>query len=98
MENTAQNILQECLNIMKDRQEQYGDPKRNFEEISEVLDGVFHMELDPEDIIKVMIATKVSRDHHLEKDDNILDLINYLAIYLEFRRRREEEGIWHEES
>ena len=79
-----QNTLEVCIQIANERQEHYGDPKQNFEEVREILKITFGLDLTLEQICKVMLAVKLSREKNKHKADNLLDLINYTAILSSF--------------
>lgn len=73
-------ILRECADIADERQAQYGDAKKNFQETADILKAMFGLSLSPVEIVKVMIAVKWSRQLHKPKKDNLLDATNYTAI------------------
>ena len=79
------NLLTECAKIAQEREEYYGNVEDNFTNIQEILRVAFWIEMSLEDITKVMIATKLSRNKNKFKEDNYVDMINYLAISLHLR-------------
>ena len=75
-----QELLLESYKIAEDRQGSYGDVQESFEEIRDILKAMFGITLTVQDICKVMIALKTARQKYKYKDDNLVDLINYIAI------------------
>jgi len=73
-------ILEECVTIAQERQQQYGTAKDSIDETIKILATVFNLHLTPKQFCQVMIAGKLSREKFKHKDDNIRDVINYLAI------------------
>lgn len=74
------DILDQCSNIAKERGESYWDVKENFQNISDIIESNFWLNMTPSDICKVFIATKIARQKNKHKEDNLLDLVNYYAI------------------
>ena len=79
-------ILEAAAAVANDRQDDYGDVRENFEEIQTVSKAMFDLDLTVEQICKLMIAMKVARQKNRHKDDNLVDLINYVAILLHFKK------------
>lgn len=82
-------ILTSCASVANDRQKNYGDAKKNFQETSELCAKMFGLEISPTAIVKVMIAVKWARQMHRQKHDNLIDAVNYTAI---LAHMTEEEG------
>jgi len=82
-------ILRQCADIAEERGEKYGDVILNFQDISNILATMFGMSLNMEEICKVFIATKISREKNAHQEDNLLDWINYTAILLYIQRHDE---------
>jgi hypothetical protein len=78
------HLLRECADIADDREEHYGEIKKNYESISAFCRSMFGLELTPSQIVKVMIATKWARHLHHPKKDNLMDAVNYTAILAKF--------------
>jgi len=78
------DTLTEAAKIAEERQESYGNIEENFKEISDISKSMFGLEVSEAEICKVMIAVKVARQKHKHKDDNIVDMINYIAILNQF--------------
>lgn len=77
-------LLTECAEIAQERWASYWDILNNFQDICKILQVNYWLVLKPSDIIKVMIATKISRQKNKHKKDNLVDNINYTAILLYF--------------
>ena len=74
------DILQECLDIARQRQDVHGDVHDNLLCACNILDSAFDLSLDPEDVVKVLISFKLARERADHNEDNLKDLINYTAI------------------
>jgi len=85
------NILEECIKVAKSRQEQYGEATKSLELCSNILKDVFNIKLNVSEICKVLVALKLSRQSHLHKDDNFIDVINYLAIALHSKNAKNDK-------
>lgn len=77
---TYYHTLEEAAKIAKERQESYGDFRENFADVSAICKTAFGIDLSPTEIIKVMIAVKLSREKHKPKHDNMIDTVNYAAM------------------
>lgn len=76
------HILEEAAAIAKERGQQYGDYKENFDRISAQCKRL-GLELSRQDLYKVMIATKLGRlEETSDHKDSWLDLINYVAMLI----------------
>lgn len=73
-------ILRECAGIADERQGQYGEPAKNFQDVADICKAMFGLSLSVQDIVRVMIAVKWSRQRHKPKKDNLIDAVNYTAI------------------
>lgn len=74
------DLLKECVQVTTDRGEQYGTIDENFAATSEILLAMYGIKLSPKDCVKVLIANKYARQRFKPKEDNIVDIINYVAI------------------
>jgi hypothetical protein len=75
------NILHEANNLVNgDRKNSYGDAKLNFEHTAKVASLLTHKELTRLDIVKIMLAVKLSRESYKHKTDNLVDLCGYAQI------------------
>ena len=75
--------------VRHDRNDEYDDPVRNFQRISDIFFSLSGIRLAPCDIALLHVATKLGRNIHKHKDDNIVDAAGYLDIYnyLESRQK-----------
>lgn len=79
--NQMESILQEAIRIRNgDRNVDYGDVRENFRRIKEILNTIQPKVFDEVDICNVMIATKLGRELHSHKRDNLVDLCGYADI------------------
>jgi hypothetical protein len=62
----------------------YGDPKDNFEIISQIYEAVRGDPISPKEVAFVMLAVKLSRLRHTpDHIDSVHDAVNYLMISAE---------------
>ena len=73
-------VLEKCISIAKTRQKDYGEATDSIKLANRILNDTFGVTVSDKDLCKVIIALKLSREKVNHKDDNILDIINYLAI------------------
>lgn len=66
--------------ISGERQESYGPPERNFENIAKIWSVIFGIEVTPSQVGWAMCAVKMAREAHSHKRDNVVDLIGYAAL------------------
>ena len=77
----TENILQEAQRIThSDRNKDYDDPIRNYEHIAKIASAILKKEVTPQDVVMIMIATKLSREQFKHKRDNVVDLCGYAFI------------------
>ena len=76
------DILQQCIDTAKTRQEQYGEATNSIKLGCHLLSNMFGIELTPKEYCLVLVSLKLSRERYQHKEDNIIDAINYLAISL----------------
>jgi len=80
------HILEEAADIAKQRGNQYGSYKENFNNIHRIYRDLFVQEgeegVNRQDIYKIMIATKLARQSHKHNKDNLIDCINYIAMLI----------------
>jgi hypothetical protein len=81
------DILQECIKTANERQEQYGEATESLTLCKEILSNVFKVELTVSQICHVLVALKLSRQGNKFKEDNLIDIINYLSISLFAERK-----------
>lgn len=82
MKNNYTKVLEECIKIANERQEQYGKADESIQICSNLLRDIFKIDLSVSQIAKVLVCLKLSREANAHKEDNLLDIINYLAISL----------------
>ena len=82
MENNYTNILEDCIKIANERQASYGEASENLQKTCDILHVAFGIEMNPSQLALVLVALKLSREQTQHKPDNILDMVNYLCIYL----------------
>lgn len=74
-------ILEECIRVAKERESQHGSYVQNFKEFEEMPGGI-------DAALRTLLLLKVSRfkgkvkDLKIIHDDDLIDLINYSAMYL----------------
>ncbi len=73
-------ILKKCVKIADERQSQYGEASDGIKSANSILKAAFGINITEKEFCYVIIALKLSRQKEKHKDDNILDIINYLAI------------------
>ena len=83
-ENDYSYVLKEAAALAEERGAQYGSSEKNFESIQSLLKDMFGLDLSVEEIVKVMIAVKFSREKNKHKADNLIDIVNYVAMLYHF--------------
>jgi hypothetical protein len=80
----ADSILEKAQKIVYERAEekerQYGDPVESFKRASVMASILCNKEISAEDIVKVQMSLKLSRESYCHKEDNLLDLVGYTSI------------------
>lgn len=95
------NILEQANNIVNKRAEekerQYGPFHESLTRAAAIYNAMAPRDkpaLDPEDIYRVMIALKLSREAYAHKEDNLLDAVAYIGAmnnYLEGQHIAEDK-------
>jgi hypothetical protein len=81
LEAYPKNVLEEANDILGgNRQADYGDAVKNFENIAKVASILADKQLDAEDCCKVLMAVKICREGFKHKRDNLVDLAAYADI------------------
>lgn len=76
-----EHILKKCIAIGNDREKDYGPATTNIQKTAAITKSMFGISIQPSECVAVIIANKLSRQDNKKKEDNIIDLINYFAIY-----------------
>lgn len=75
------NILEEALPITQvERQRDYGSPEANFAHIAGIASAILKREVTSREVVVIMLATKLSREMHKHKRDNLVDLAGYAWV------------------
>ena len=78
---TQQSILLEAERVLNgDRQADYNDPVKNFEDIATLATFLTGSPLTAEQCCYVLIAVKLVRERFKHKEDNLVDLAGYTEI------------------
>lgn len=80
------HILEECIKIADERGETYGDYDDNIQRTVDIANSQFGKDYDVGDILTMMISNKLSRNIHKYKEDNFVDCINYMAMYVDWKK------------
>ena len=77
------NILEKANDIVFNRSEekdrQYGNFSESMIKTATIASILSNKEITPDDCYNVMIGLKLAREGNAHKEDNILDVIGYLA-------------------
>lgn len=92
------NILEKANEIVNERSEekarQYGPFGKSLEKTAELFNLISNnVHLTAEDVFKVLIALKLSREAWAHKEDNLLDAVAYIGAlnnYLEEKKANNE--------
>lgn len=77
----SKSILEQAQELVnKDRKKQYGNPVKAWRRIAKTASLLTGHNLTPADCIKVLMATKLIREQHSHKRDNLVDLCGYADI------------------
>jgi hypothetical protein len=87
-----EEILEEAAKLItQDRQEQYGPPEENFQNIADVWNVRFKNKLSepltPADVAAAMALLKIVRDMAGYKEDSAIDAAAYIALYAELSEK-----------
>ena len=87
------NILERANAIVNERAEEkdrmYGPFDESIERTCDMytLMSTPEKRLDPEDIFKVLVALKLSREAYNHKEDNLLDAVAYIGAWNNYREK-----------
>ena len=77
------NILEEADNIVnkrsQEKQRQYGDFSKSMEKSAKLASLLINKEITTVDMFNCLIALKLSREAYSHKEDNLLDMVAYIA-------------------
>jgi len=83
------NILGEALSLINgDRADDYGDAYVNHKRIADLWTVILEKEVTVKHVILCMVAMKVARLIHADKDDSWVDICGYGALGGEFNGRK----------
>lgn len=79
-----ENILSKAKDIvysgLENQERRYGSPKESFYRASTIASILCNKEITPEDVVKIQMALKLSRESVHHKEDNLVDLCGYASI------------------
>jgi hypothetical protein len=82
------NILKEADKIINERSEektrQYGPFSEGMERAAKIASGMTGKEFTAQDVFKILIALKLSRESYFHKEDNLLDCAAYIGALNNF--------------
>lgn len=77
------SILKQAEEIVNNRSEEkermYGPFNEGMERAAKIASGMTGKDITPEDMYKMLIALKFSRESYNHKEDNLLDAVAYIA-------------------
>tara|TARA_R110000803_G_scaffold61223_1_gene120965 strand:- start:4652 stop:4915 length:264 start_codon:yes stop_codon:yes gene_type:complete len=86
------NILEEANKIVNERSEekerQYGPFIESMQKTARIASEMSSKDLTTEDCYNVLIALKLSRESHSHKEDNLLDVVAYLASLNDYKNNK----------
>lgn len=72
------SILHEAIELTGvDRQQDYGDPRENMLRWRDMVRAMLGTQITAEDLVRIMLCLKLSRDMHRPKRDNPVDIAGY---------------------
>lgn len=85
--NYTDILMEECVTVGKERMKAYDNPMKSMKICSDILKTTFNIDLTVEQIAYVLVALKASRQFKSFREDSVIDMINYMAIALDARRK-----------
>jgi hypothetical protein len=83
----------QALSIVEgDRRADYGHPLDNFQQIAGLWSAYLGQPITAEDVAWMMVLTKIARQKHAHKADNIIDAAGYIACVQAMDHRLRDEG------
>lgn len=90
MTKNKESILYKALYITNNRVENYGDPVENLDNIAKLWNTYIKSKkinilsnenlLTSKDVAMMMILLKISREIHMPKEDNLIDIAGYCRL------------------
>lgn len=88
------SVLNEASELVNgDRQKQYGDPIKNWEETADIASAITGRSLSPQTCIMVLIAAKLARARFKYKRDTLVDICGYIEILNRVEEDRAEDRL-----
>lgn len=84
MKSEIKKILKEAMLTLDDREDVYGNARDMIYQVVKIRNDLL-AEDDIESFLCNMIALKLSRENYKHSKDNIIDVINYLAMLGAYR-------------
>tara|TARA_A100001388_G_scaffold277315_1_gene267981 strand:- start:10704 stop:10979 length:276 start_codon:yes stop_codon:yes gene_type:complete len=85
MGKSRDDILQEAMSLINgDRAKDYGDAYVNHERIARLWSVILERDITASQVIMCMVAMKLARLIHSDKDDSWVDICGYGALGGEF--------------
>ncbi len=78
-------LLKKCIDIREERWESYGTPQENFKRWRDIHFTLYGEDYTEQQLAQIMVSMKLAREKNKHKEDNIIDVINYLDIVEELR-------------
>lgn len=82
-------IFDKCKDIIDERGNEYGDLVKSFNRIASYWSIYLDTHITSKDVSMMMALLKMSREQSGHKEDNIIDLINYVSIANELEKNKE---------
>lgn len=73
-------FFRQCESIRQDRTKEYGTGVNEIQRIVKSFNAMSGLDLEEKHFALLMILTKWVRHDTSRKDDNLLDMVNYIAI------------------
>ena len=72
------NVLEEAIETVKKRQDNYDDPYRNHVRIAKLWSVVLGTAVTPQQVALCMLQLKVAREMYKHSHDNVVDMAGYV--------------------
>lgn len=80
------SLMTEVADILVERAKQYGDPRKNFEDIARAWSLELNYEVTPKNVVAMMKALKRVRHRYREDHDSVIDDIGYTVCGLVIKK------------